>query len=71
MVVEFNLAACIMHSGSLSHYHGFMGHLNRTEPPFMSLVTSVFFILQQVKISAMRGAYCVESNLSINYSINA
>lgn len=35
----------VTHAGSLSRYHGLLGHIKRTEPPLMSLVTSVLFVL--------------------------
>ncbi len=36
------------------HCHGLLGHLNRTEPSLMLLVTPVLFLLWQVKMSAVK-----------------
>ncbi len=38
----------------LSHCHGLLGHLNKTEPSLMLLVTPVFFLLRQVKTTAVK-----------------
>lgn len=37
-----------VHAGSLSHRHGWLGHLNGTQPVFLLLVTPVPFLQRQV-----------------------
>ena len=47
--IPFSCFDFIVHAGSLSHCHGLLGHLNRTEPLLMLLVTPAF-LLWQVKM---------------------
>lgn len=45
------------HSGSLSHGHVLLGHLNITALLLLLLVTSVLFQLLQVKMAAVKNGY--------------
>lgn len=41
----------------LTHCHTLLGNLNRTEPLVMLLVTPLFFLLCQLKMSVVNEAY--------------
>ena len=44
----------IVRAGSRSRCHGFLGHLNQTEPLLMLLVTPGFSLLWRLKMSAVK-----------------
>lgn len=45
-MISFELQGpAVVHVGSLSHRHGLLGHLDRTEPLLLLLVTPVLFPL--------------------------
>ena len=47
----------LVHAGSLAHCQGLLGHLKRTKPLLMLLVTPLLFQLWQVQMFAVKEAY--------------
>lgn len=44
----------VLVSVMLAHSHGLLGHLNRAEPPLMSSIVPLLFLLWQIKVYAVK-----------------
>lgn len=70
MMADIHLAASVLGSQCCALSH-FVAHLNLKEPALILSVTPVLFLLEQVKMSAVKRAWkCVEGDSPVDYKLN-